>query len=267
MLMVYDYLQRYEAFLTDETNRCYIQRAHEAEAIMVTTDFTMNDALQFAGLPKPKVRKVPMLAPDFDRKPEWDAQIDERSNYFLWTTNIALHKNHENAFKALRLYYEKHDGQFECRVTGADVRGMLKSRIAHLIPLQTIWSSSPALRRMLKILGELPDEHYRSLLSGAAWLWHAARIDNGTFSAIEAAHLGVPSLSSNYPAMREIDKTFKLGLTWKNPGDPKDMARQLKLMENGFESRRSFLPTAQQLAQQSAERLAADYWNVIRDYL
>jgi glycosyltransferase involved in cell wall biosynthesis len=267
MLMVYDYLQRYVKFLSDATNRCYIRRAHDAEAIMVTTDFTMRDAIQFAGLPKSKVRKVPMLAPDFSRMPEQLATVDDPPKYFIWTTNIAVHKNHENAFKALRLYYEKYEGKLECRVTGVGVKGMLKSKIPHLMRLQTIYSSSPALRRMLKLAGELPDEAYRSLLSRAGWLWHAARIDNGTFAVIEAAHFGIPSLSSDYPAMREIGEMFNLNLSWMDPADPRDMARQLKLMESSFETRRNVLPSADHLLQRSSDRVATEYWNVVREYL
>jgi glycosyltransferase involved in cell wall biosynthesis len=266
MLMVYDYLQRYEDFLDDKTNRCFVQRAHDAEAIMVTTDFTMGDAIQFAGLPKAKIKKVPMLAPDFSSAGRHN-DTAARPSYFIWTTNVALHKNHENAFKALRLYYEQYDGRLECRITGAGVEGMLSSKTPHLLAAQKIMASSPALKSKVKLLGELPDDVYRSTLAQAAWLWHAGRIDNGTFAVIEAAHLGIPSLSSSYPAMREIDDVFDLNLAWMDPWNPREMARQLKAMENDFEERRKLLPSADQLAQHSPDRLASKYWQAIREYL
>ena len=101
----------------------------------------------------------------------------------------------------------------------------------------------------------------------AAFLWHPGQVDNGTFSVVEAAHLGVPALSSDYPAMREIDQQFTLRLTWMDPDDPDNMARQLKRMETDSEALRLRLPSAEQLASQSVDRLAGAYWSVIKEYL
>ena len=65
LLMVYDYLQRYQTPFDDDTNQKFVARAHAAEAVMVTTAFTAGDARQFAGIPAKKIRRVPMLAPEF----------------------------------------------------------------------------------------------------------------------------------------------------------------------------------------------------------
>lgn len=266
VLMVYDYLQRYQAFLDDRSNQKFVDRAHAAEAIFVTTEFTRADARQFAGIPDRKIRKLPMLAPDFSTT-GGRLLPREGARYFLWTTNLALHKNHEAAFKALRLYYEEYDGDLECRVTGVDTGNMLKRELPHLAVLRNIIRSSELLKRNLKVEGELPDRSYRRLLGGAAFLWHPGRIDNGTFSVVEAAHFGVPSLSSDYPAMHEIDRQFALRLTWMDPYSPEDMARQLKRMEMESKMLRDRLPSAEQLASQSVEKLSSAYWNAIRDYL
>jgi glycosyltransferase involved in cell wall biosynthesis len=268
LLMVYDYLQRYQPLLDDETNQKFVDRAHAAEAVMVTTAFTANDARQFAGIPLKKIRKVPMLAPEFLKsQPLASGKIEEEAPFFIWTTNLAPHKNHENAFKALRLYYEKYAGALKCRITGVDTKDIFKRDVAHLKELGDIRRSSSLLKQNLKIEGELHDQGYRSQLGRAALLWHPGRIDNGTFSVVEAAHLGVPALSSDYPAMREIDNQFALNLTWMDPDLPDDMARQLKRMETDLETPRSRLPSAEHLAGQSVEKLAGAYWNVVRDYL
>jgi glycosyltransferase involved in cell wall biosynthesis len=267
LLMVYDYLQRYESLLDDESNQKYLARAHAAEAVMVTTTFTEADARQFAGIPVKKIRKVPMLVPEFSRHESFISDKVNNARFFVWTTNLAPHKNHENAFKALRLYYEKYAGTLECRVTGVDTKDMLKRDVPHLKMLREIRRSSASLKQHLSIDGELPDRSYQAQLERAAFLWHPGRIDNGTFSVVEAAHLGVPALSSDYPAMREIDQQFSLNLTWMDPDDPDDMARQLKRMEADQETPRSRLPSSEQLASQSVEKLAGAYWNVVRDYL
>jgi glycosyltransferase involved in cell wall biosynthesis len=267
LLMVYDYLQRYQPLLDDDTNQKFVARAHAAEAVMVTTEFTAADARQFAGIPEKKIKRVPMLAPQFTRNENLPRGKSEEARFFIWTTNLGPHKNHENAFKALRLYYEKYAGTLGCQVTGVDTKEMLKRDAAHLKMLRDIRRSSAALKQHLRILGELPDQSYRAQLGGAAFLWHPALIDNGTFSVVEAAHLGIPALSSDYPAMREIDRQFALNLTWMDPNDPDDMARHLKRMEADFATARRRLPAAEQLASQSVHKLAGAYWNVIRDYL
>jgi glycosyltransferase involved in cell wall biosynthesis len=267
LLMVYEYLQRYQMFLDDASNQKFVRRAHAAEAVMVTTEFTGRDARQFAGVPAKRIRKLPMLAPDFSQAGVRSRNEGGLSSYFIWTTNLALHKNHENAFKALRFYYEMYDGGLKCRVTGVDTGAMLKRKERHLKLLGDIRRSSAALERNLKIEGELPERSYREQLGSAAFLWHPGRADNGTFSVIEAAQLGVPSLSSDYPAMREIDQQFGLSLTWADPDDPNGMAQQLKRMETDLETARSRLPSAEHLASRSVEKLAGAYWHVVRGYL
>lgn len=265
-LVVYDYLQRHEPLLPQTLNERLIRVAHAAERVFVTTEFTRRDALRFAGLPERKVVKLPMLVPAFsqDAASKGDAG---GSAYFLWTTNLAPHKNHENAFKALRRYYETYGGTLECHISGADTGNLFKSNLPHLKPLRAIVDGSAALARQLRLLGELPDHTYQRHLAGAAFLWHTARIDNGTFSVVESAHLSVPSLSSNYPAMREIDEQFQLNLAWMDPWNPADMAYRLKKMEAQANALRRKLPSAQDLAAQSVEQLAPAYWEAVRECL
>jgi glycosyltransferase involved in cell wall biosynthesis len=271
LLMVYDYIQRYESFLPQAINQQFIAAAHTAEQVFVTTEFTRQDAIQFAGLPSRKVCKLPMLAPEFSAscisaKDSVTCKQDS-SPYFLWTTNPNPHKNHENALKALRIYYEQLDGQMECRVTGVDTKDMLKSNLPHLKSVRDIVATSSVLKRQLKLLGELPDLAYQNQLIGCTFLWHAGRIDNGTFSVVEAAHLGVPSLSGDYPAMREFDAQFGLNLSWMDAYSPNDMAQQLKMMEAEAMTFRERLPSAERLATQSVEQLAGAYWHAVRKCL
>lgn len=265
-LMVYDYLQRYEPLLPQVLNAHLIRVAHAAERVFVTTGFTRRDALQFAGLPERKVVQIPMLAPVFSLNVTSVGNTGGPA-YFLWTTNLAPHKNHENAFKALQLYYDAHGGMLECHISGVDTGNIFKSNLPRLKPLRAIVDDSAALARRLRLLGELPDQTYQRHLAGAKFLWHTARIDNGTFSVVEAAHLGVPSLSSDYPAMREIDAQFQLNLSWMDAWNPADMAYRLKKMEMEADALRAKLPSAQDLATQSVEQLAPAYWEAVRECL
>jgi glycosyltransferase involved in cell wall biosynthesis len=265
-MIVYDYLQRYFPLMGASDNWKFLQAAHNAERVFVTTDFTYGDALQFAGLEKNRIVRLPMLAPEFCRDTA-PVQSGKRSDYFLWTTNLAPHKNHVNAVKALQIYYERLNGRLACCVTGVGTDQLLTSTMPHLKSLRGMVVKSQALKGRLRILGELPDTAYRTRLAGAHFLWHAGWIDNGTFSVIEAAHFGVPALSSAYPAMREIDDQYRLALTWMDAHDPDDMARQLKHMELTAEVHRKALPTHEQLMGQRVENLARHYWDAVSDCL
>lgn len=263
--MVYDYLQRYVPILPNGADLPFLSTTRSAERVLVTTNFTHNDLVQYAGVRPENTVKLPMLAPEFHKGNISTAS--DRSNYFIWTTNASIHKNHNNAFKALDYYYEELNGELRCEITGVGTSTLLSTPPPILKDLMDWVKSRKLMRSRITWRGDLPDRDYRRLLSKAAFLWHAAHIDNGTFSVIEAASLGVPALSSNYPPMREIDQQFSLNLAWMAADDPKAMAQALKDMELTYLARREELPTASQLAAQSVERLAGHYWKAIRECL
>jgi glycosyltransferase involved in cell wall biosynthesis len=241
----------------------FIAAARAADRVLVTTHFTEQDALNYAGVEKGKVRRVPILAPHGTTGTERCS--GGSGSYFLWTTNLAYHKNHYNALYALREYYESLDGQLDCRVSGVRTESLLDNQFPHLEPLKTLFSQSDSLQRRLRLLGELPDAWYWTELAGARFLWHPARIDNGTLAVVEAAAMGVPSLSSRYPPMEEIDTHFDLQLTWMDAGQPRDMARQLKWMETHAGEARSRLPARETLTRRGVDGVASEYWKVIRE--
>lgn len=264
--MIYDYLQRYEAILSSYFADRILNAAYNSQKVFVTTNFTRQQAINYAGIPEEKVMRLPMLVPEFHINDQKDEDRDN-PNYFVWTTNLAPHKNHQKAFEALRIYYESLDGKLSCHVTGFSTALLLKTDFPHLKSLNNLWSSSQYLRSRVKLLNELPDLIFQRKLFGSAFLWHPARMDNGTFSVIEAAYLRVPSLSSDYPAMREINAQFSLNLAWMDPYDSQNMALQLKQMEEQHNDRRKKLPDKAQLEEQSLENLSSICWNVIRKCL
>lgn len=261
-LMVYDYLQRYENLLVHGADMPFLSAARSAERVLVTTEFTRQDALQYAGVEPRKVSKVPMLAPEFPI--QRGVLGHQGAPFFIWTTNAAPHKNHRHAAEALRIYYEELQGKWDCQVTGVNTKAMLESELPHLKAMAEVFAHSLVLQRHVKWVGELVDNQYRQLLSQARFLWHAGRIDNGTFSVIEAACLGVPSLSSDYPAMREIDAQFSLSLAWMDPDSPRNMAVQLKHMELEATGRQALLPDEAQLYAQRIDKHAGAYWQEVR---
>ncbi|QXC06458.1 glycosyltransferase [Aeromonas sp. FDAARGOS 1408] len=264
VLMVYDYLQRYVSILQGGADHLYLKAATQAERVLVTTDFTCRDAQQYAGIEPDRIARLPMLAPDFSFEKD---QHKDLCDYFIWTTNLSPHKNHLNAVKALDIYYNQLAGSLKCFITGVNTQSIMESKLSHLSEFVRVVENSKPLKRKIKLCGELSDIEYRKALKLASFIWHPARIDNGTFSVIEAAYLEVPALSSDYPAMREIDSQFSLNLTWSAAESPQEMAQQLKYMEEQAVYLREKLPSKDVLEKQQVHHLAKHYWGVIRECL
>ncbi|EGV20017.1 glycosyltransferase [Thiocapsa marina] len=265
--VVFDYLQRYFDVIDPSVNIAFLRFVREAQRVLVTTHSTESDAKQYAGITAEKLYRVPMLMPRLGKIPNF-AQNKEREPYFIWTTNASPHKNHLNAIIALRMYYDELGGSLRCKVTGLLSSDWLhEPQNDYQKRAATIAERNSCLRENIDWSGEISEKAYGEALAGAVFLWHPARQDNGTFSVLEAAQLGVPSLSSDYPAMREIDAQFSLGLNWMDASDTADMARQLKRMETHTDEAVAGLPSAEQLLEQNSPRLAGQYWAAVRECL
>lgn len=263
--MVYDYIQRRVDVLPPGVDRPFLHFAQQAKRVLVTTELTERDAVAYAGVPAERVKRVPPLVPLLVANEEAELPAVPDRAYFLWTTNFARHKNHFNAIQALKLYYEDLGGALDCHVTGVGTRELMRHPPEHLRDVAAVYTLSPQLRRHVKWKGELSERSYFAELAAASFLWHPAKIDNGTFSVIEAAANGVPSLTSDYPPMRELDERFGLHLSWMQAEDPWDMANQLKRMEKTASAMKMQLPKYDDLAQQGVGQLAGDYWKVLRE--
>lgn len=262
-LMVYDYLQRYVSIMPPGADRPFLLAARSAKRVFVTTDFTRHDAIQYAGVAERNVIKLPMLVPEFDVSVR-TAIGSPKDPYFLWATNAGVHKNHKNALLALKIYYEELGGVADCKVCGVNTGDLLEGGPGHLLDLPGIRSGNEAFLRRIEVLGELSDADYKRTLARANFLWHPGSIDNGTFGVVEAARFGVPALSSDYPAMREMNEQFSLSLAFMNPNDVNDMARALKRIELNCAQRSAMLPTLETLQSHDVEHQAAFYWEQVR---
>lgn len=250
--LVFDYLQRYSDRTVGGRDLSFVEAVRNAQKILVTTEFTRNDALQYAGVQPKKVVRLPVLAQQFDAPAS--TGDEPLRDYFVWTKNRAAHKNHRLAYKALAIYYSRLDGRLRCMVTGVGTEAPTAA-------------GEKAFPQVIHC-GNLPDAEYQRLLMGASFLWHpGGRIDNGNLSVVEAASVQVPSLSSDYPAMREFDHQFQLGLSWMNSSDPESMALALKDMEVHRADKLSAVPPVNLMKSQHVQALAADYWKAIRECL
>ena len=275
-MVIYDYIQRYvpEIFGPNSTDidLPFILSARNADVVLCTIPQTKLDAIQYAGIAEEKITLTPMEFNPLDCE---NYSIKEIVNidepYMIWTTNTSLHKNHINTLKALMMYYEDMGGKFKVVITGIDTNLLKgdKNRVAieNIVQIREFIQKYDCLRKNIKILGELSDGKYISVLSKAKFLLHPALYDNGTFSVLEAAYSGVPSVSSNYPQMLYMNERFGLGMLFFNPRKPPEIANILKKAELEIKELKQNLPTRDFLKSFTYEKLAYEYWNLLRKNL
>jgi glycosyltransferase involved in cell wall biosynthesis len=252
--VVFDYIQRYVPDIFPDTSftsqaQGYIPFVREAKFVMVTTPATGTDLNAYAGVPQRRICRIPLffeLIKDSPQPRMW------KEDYLIWVTNCSPHKNHVRILKSLEKYYDELGGRLKTIMVGP-LTDFFLARNPRVPPealpsvdrVRAVISNSYSLRRNLRIEGELPEAAYACAIKHARFLLHGNLYDNGTFSVIDAASLGVPTLSSRYPCMEYLNETCRLNLTFFDPRNIEELARSLKAMETGCDDvrlpERSFL--------------------------
>lgn len=238
-IVVFDCVQRYvpSVFLNDGWARqldALVPVAREASVVVTTTPATAADVNAYCGVPRARIVQV---APQFSPPRVPSNRATHPRPYIAWVTNRARHKNHGVVIEGLRRYYETTSQPLDTLILGVETEYLRPGTPhdhpdlhAYLRPLQDALAAPGPLRDRVTVLGETSDAVYASVVSGARLLLHSALYDNGTFAALDAAYLGVPVLSSRYPAMEYYQEAFGLDLHWFDPHDPADLAAALDRM-------------------------------------
>jgi glycosyltransferase involved in cell wall biosynthesis len=252
-----DFIQRYVPGIYGETieaegpgwalNTALLLTIRAAEKVLVTTPKTGEDAVGYAGAARAKVVLMPMWSMDLVAATSVDSPAQFKP-YILWVSNPTPHKNHLRGIKALERYYEM-GGNLDVVLVGPNTDRL--SPAYHRVSREDThpyWTKiaeqvaqSRFTRRKLKFLGEVSDESYVSLLSGARFVWHNVLYDNGSFVALEAARLGTPILSSDYPQMRYICEQFSIPATFFPPMEVDETAKALRAMERKTAEERPYV--------------------------
>lgn len=278
-ILAYDFIQRYIPKIVDhptseEQSRhnwsqasLYLRNYSFAAAVFTTTRQTRRDAISFAGVAAERLCLLPSEFDPVEADATSPASGDARP-YLVWTTNASFHKNHLAALAALEAASESDPCFPQILITGVLTDRFRNgdgdpycTRVAERI------KSSDRLSRLVKIVGHVPDEEYVALLSSALLLFHPALFDNGTFAVLEAAWHGVPSVSSDYPAMREISQRFGVPLTFFDPSDPKSMAAVLRAAVADRSRLAAALPCRDHLRRFSPRWNAAEFWAAMRPFV
>ncbi|MDO4921262.1 MAG: glycosyltransferase [Phascolarctobacterium sp.] len=269
-VVVHDYIQRYvPESVSRESNVIKLTNQKSANSVFVTSRATMEDAIQFANLESDKVVLTPLLL-ELPEKPAYLSDCKE--NYLLWPTNAAPHKNHLRALRALEQYYHN-GGKFECFITGANSKylkpGMNLAQapvsVEYVEKVQEFIQNSQELKRHLHFQGDMMKNEFWKLLNNAKFVFHPGYGDNGSGSVIDAAGYGIPSLSSDYPAMRYLADFFGIPIQYVDPFNVEMMESALFDMEKNCDIYAKKIPKREKLVLNEYRKQACKLYQCIKE--
>lgn len=253
-ILVTDHLQRYVPEIFDlpmyRTQSAipwnFLRNVRNANLVIATSEGTLQDIQSFSGCLGRSLRIPTTIDLDHflnlvNMSEEATAAAPDRP-YATWVTNSSQHKNHLRMIRALRLYYETHNDALDIVVTGLwtdlfDPK-LPEDRIGNRRPQwehpyirevrEQVRSKLGPWQHRIHWKGSLDDLDYVTVLKNGRFVIHNVLADNGTFSVVEAAILGRPAISSDYPQMRELDEQFGLGLQFFDPINPTETALAMR---------------------------------------
>ncbi|WP_406237165.1 hypothetical protein ACF3NX_07480 [Acetobacter orientalis] len=270
-LFTHDYLQRYfPQSVSADFEISYLMAARNALAVLANTPHTINDVINYVGLPSKKAVLVPHVA-DLDQFRKNDIPV-EKQDYFIWTTNAVPHKNHKMTFEALNFYFGQLKGSLNCHITGVDSDKFDPEREfdnlpKHINDCRDYLKKNPKLYERLTFLGNVSSAEYVYQMTGAKFLLHNVIMDNGTLCAIEAAFAGTPTLSSDYPPMRYLSDRYGIHVQFFDPDNSLKLGEALRNMELNWQDYQQQLPEKQALLDFGWEKMAPIFFKKLHTYI
>ena len=272
-IVAHDSIQRYVTGVVNKQADCVkLNNQRHADFVLVTSEPTYFDVLQYSGIPPEKVLLTPLLL----SIPKNDLRYKgvKEKDYFLWSTNPTPHKNHLAALEAIQMYYAM-GGTLNCVITGAYSERMRPGAsmggaaidIDYGKKIHEKIAASETLSRRIIFRGNMPKSEYHFVLSNSAFVFHPGYGDNGNGTVVDAAGFGVPSLSSDYPGARYISKFSGIPMSFMDPFNPSDMAGKLLDMEQHFKDYAKALPDETELQKCTVEYTWKQLYSVVKQIL
>lgn len=129
-----------------------------------------------------------------------------------------------------------------------------KATPRHVIEFRELYKKNKVLlKNNVHIMGEMDRYSYFDLVAGAEFLLLSSIIDNGAFGAVEAAWLGTPCASSDYPHMRYMAGKFGIEPLWYKGEKIDSIVEALNRMQRCSAEYRERIPDRERLQSMSYE--------------
>lgn len=276
--IIHDYMRRYvPEDIEEKYEQAIMDFVRKSECNFTTSINAMEDCIQYVGVKREKIHLLPRFFEDISK--EKGETKKEKESYFVWSTNINMHKNHKVALKALAEYYQA-GGKMRCYVTGINTKlfkkgisldglQLLDPQIQYILEIREIIENNFLLKKNVRFMGQLGKMQYYDVVRNACFMIHPGMADNGNGAVVDAAFLGVPSISSDYPAMRNIDASMHLGLQFFDKEDYKQLKEKLLWAEDNVEQMKNQLPAIEQLRKHTVddEELCRKIYHTLMQYM
>ena len=143
-------------------------------------------------------------------------------------------------------YDDKKDGRKKKKAPKVTPRHILEFR-------ELYKKNKDLLKNNVHIMGEMDRYSYFDLVAGAEFLLLSSISDNGAFGAIEAAWLGTPCASSDYPHMRYMAGKFGIEPLWYKGEKIDSIVDALNRMQRCSGEYREHIPDRERLRSMSYE--------------
>jgi hypothetical protein len=270
IVVVHDYIQRYlpEQY-GDYYEECVINLQRESEGVIVMTQPTLEDGIQYAGIKKNQIFLTPLMFDEIVLDKKIITTLDQE--YFIWSTNVGRHKNHLRALSALVDYYEG-GGRLKCYITGVDtknfdIKDKYEGENPYIHEVREFIEKEKILKDNLVFCGNMSKNRYINILSNAKFFMHPGFTDNGNMTAIDAAFLGVPTITSDYPAMRYYEEYMQLNMRFFNPFKPNELKQLLFDMEKNYQSYKEMLPSPGSLREFTIEKTYRNLYCIVKNII
>lgn len=274
ILLVHDYLQRYMTYVYgDFYEDCVLYMARTAIRTLVMSPPTYQDAIMYAGIEEEKLALIPLM---FELMPAPSKEVREKSKvdgkaddepYFLWSTNLGQHKNHLMALRALATYYNE-GGRLKCYVTGVDTDLFdpeCEKECNEYIQSIRKLVKQENLTKYVTFWGNLSKSQYVRILCNAKFFMHPGLMDNGNMTAVDAASVGVPTISSGYPQMKYYEEYMHLNMKFFDPYSEESLKDMLFQAEQEYETWKQQLPSREELKQYTIEKTYSKIFEVVEE--
>lgn len=272
--MIYDYANRYEPSIFDEEQwKGFHFRADATQGaafVVTTTAQTRRDAITFAGADPERVHVFPLEFDPVDST-NFDITLPELEmfpveSFVLWPTIISQHENHLPVLAGLEEYLATNDMQVVVIGKGTSSFNPHNEhpsiRHPYVESVRKLIASSRLLYKRIVFKDFVSDEVMLALMRKALCVLHTSRGDNGSYTVVEAAWQGTPSLSNRYPAMENLGEYFGIPLEFFDFYRPGSLADGLRLVQRNRALLCSNLPPRSRLKEYSFENLAVRYWQL-----
>ncbi len=166
---------------------------------------------------------------------------------------------------------KKKGGKLKCVMTGSDtekfdVNKAISSELnEYIIEIRDILIQNEILYDKLICMGNLDKNQYLNVLSKAKFIIHPGFADNGNGAAIDAAFLGVPTISSDYPAMRYIDEKMSLNFRFYETFESDELSSLILESENDCSVWKKNIPDIDYINKFSIENTYREVYDTVKN--